>query len=54
MNDLATSFCFVAALTGGLSVFFFAACLVTDHLWPRLAMRYRKPQARYVRARSRQ
>ena len=52
MTDLGTSFCFVAALVGGLSAFFALACLVTDVLWPRLAMRHRR-QATYLRGRAR-
>lgn len=49
MTSLAESFCFVGALCGALSVFFFMAAFITDVLWPRLAMRHRRPAARYVR-----
>ena len=50
--NLCESFCFVGALLGGLSLVFFLLGLVTDHLWPRLAMRHRQaatPRAPRVR-----
>jgi len=43
--NLCSSFCFVGALVGGLSLVFFLLGLVTDHLWPRLAMRHRRAAA---------
>lgn len=49
---LCSSFTFVVALCGGLCILFFLIGLVTDHLWPRLAMRHRRaatPRAPRVR-----
>ena len=49
--NLCESFCFVGALCGGLSLVFFLLGLVTDHLWPRLAMRHRLAATRAPRVR---
>ena len=49
---LLDSLLFVSALVGGLCFTFFLLGLITDHLWPRLAMRHRRaatPRAPRVR-----
>lgn len=49
---LPDSLCFVGALMGALAFVFFLLGLITDHLWPRLAMRHRRaatPRAPRVR-----
>lgn len=45
------SLLFVSALVGGLCLTFLLIGLVTDHLWPRLAMRHRLAATRAPRVR---
>ena len=47
--DAYDAFLVVAAIVGGLSVFFVLAAFVSDYVWPRLADRKPRRQAIYLR-----